>query len=224
MRNFLGPLVLVSLVSVTVADCSDGAVSRTKPTEERGANLAPNWEVLAPNPSHLLIFYRDQGTIAHKLFFVEFGKSGVPAGIDPPTSFVSAILVPGGKQLNCTDDKGRIWSFVIDGETNLEKEVVLAVKGLSELNDADGWDLSKPTSTSGSGWDVAGLLQVRDPAPDPAPAVGGCASGGPGSTNCSQTVNGMNCSVGCGSGYYSCCYMNVSGSPRCRCVDQTVPK
>ena len=216
--------MLAVLVSVTVADCSDGVVSRTKSTEESGANLATVWEVLVPDPSHLLIFHKDQGTISHELLFVEFGRSGVPAGIDLPTSFVSATLVPGGKQLDCTDDKGKAWSYVIDGATSLEQKVVLAVKGLSELNDPNGWDLSKSTSTSGSGWDVAGLLQVRDPAPDPAPAVGGCASGGPGSTNCSQTVNGMNCSVGCGSGYYSCCYMNASGSPRCRCVEQTIPK
>lgn len=217
MRNIFGVLLLAVLVSA--ADCSDQTISKADPLGNSGAGLASAWQVLAPNPSHVLIFHKDEGTIAHKLFFVEFGAARLPAGVDLPTSFATAILASSGMQLDCKDDKGWVWSFVIDGATSVGAKVVLAAKGLSEINDTNGWDLSKSNGYSGSGWDLAGLLQVNDPGPDPAPRVGGCASGGPGSTNCSQTVNGMNCSVGCGGGYYSCCYMNESGSPRCRCVE-----
>ncbi len=224
MKNIFGILLLTVLVSCTAADCSEGNRPHANPSENTGPSLVTSWKVRTPNPSHVLVFLQDQGTIAHKLFFVELGKAGMPAGIGLPAAFVSATLSAGGKQLDCADDKGKIWSFVIDGATSVGEKVVLAAKGLSEMNDTAGWDLSKSNGFSGSGWDLAGSLQVMNPGPDPAPRVGGCASGGPGSTNCSQTVSGMSCNVGCGGGFYSCCYQNASGSPRCRCVDEITHK
>lgn len=224
MRNIFGILLLAVLVSSTATGCSEDTRPHANPSGGVGTSLDTDWKVRTPDPSHVLVFLQDQGTIAHKLFFVELGKAGMPAGMDLPTAFVSATLVPGGKQLDCADDKGKIWSFVIDGSTSVREKIVLAAKGLSEMNDTYGWNLSKTIEYSGSGWDLAGLLQVNNPGPDPAPAVGGCASGGLGSTSCSQTVNGMGCTASCGGGYYSCCYFNTSGSPRCRCVDDQKTK
>jgi hypothetical protein len=43
-----------------------------------------------------------------------------------------------------------------------------------------------------------------------------CDAGGPGSTNCSVTVNGQGCTAACGTGYYACC---MYGTPsKCRCI------
>jgi len=218
MRNLFGVLLLAVLVSGTAADCSDGTKSRANTVDEGGAGFAQEWQVLSPNPSHVLVFLKDQGTIAHKLYFVEFGKASLPSEVDLPASFVTATLASDGKQLDCTDDKGKAWSFVIDGATSVGAKVVLAVKGLTEMNDPSGWDLSKSVEISGSGWDLAGLLQVKNPGTEPAPAVGGCSSGGPGSTSCSQTIGSSQCSTCCGGGYYACCYMNSAGSARCPCV------
>ncbi len=43
-----------------------------------------------------------------------------------------------------------------------------------------------------------------------------CTGGGVGSTACSLSVLGVECSVSCGNGYYSCC--NALRSPSCGCV------
>lgn len=46
---------------------------------------------------------------------------------------------------------------------------------------------------------------------------GGCQAGGVGSTSCSLTVNGQQCSVDCHAGYACCKYVN--GSISCKCVN-----
>lgn len=222
MNNIFGILLFTVLVSSTAADCSEGTRPHANPSGNVGASLATSWKVRTPNTSHVLVFLQDQGTITHKLFFVEFGTVGLPANSGLPASFVSASLAPGGTQLDCTDDKGTNWSFIIDGATSKGTKVTFGVKGLTEMNDPKGWDLTRAASFAGSGWDLVGLLQVMNPGTEPAPAAQNCNSGGPGATSCSQTINGGTCSTSCGSGYYACCYMNTAGSPRCPCVANEV--
>ena len=55
-----------------------------------------------------------------------------------------------------------------------------------------------------------------------------CTNGGPGSTSCSGswTIAGVttSCSVSCGSGFYSCCYLGWDAEAHCVCKSSTKGK
>jgi hypothetical protein len=210
---------LAGPVGVLVLFFTNCGQPRSAPSFAEGMPLAgtsKGWRVLTPNTSQVVILQEGADGIARKAYFVEMAGIAYPDDLVLPPSFTTVALAAGGKRLDCNDGSGKQLSFSIDAEYRTGPPMTLGAKGLSELNDDAGWDLGKVGDYHGSGWELLGRIQVKNPGPEPEPGL--CASGGPGATDCSQSWSGSSCSVSCGGGYYACCYQAASGSARCQCL------
>lgn len=165
MKNFIDLVLLGVLVSCATFGCAEQAGNITKATAEALPVDALDWQVVAPSPSHVVLFHTEGRTIAKRLFLVDFGQDSVPSTIVLPSSFATATLLPNGRRLDCVDGTGNGWSFTVDSTSDHGENVVLTAVGISEMNDPLGWDVQKAEVFTGSGWDLVDTVQVGKAGP-----------------------------------------------------------
>ncbi len=153
--------------------------------------------------------------VATRLYVLDWGKADRPSELVLPATIDHIQFNPGNTDIVLsTDDPQRTWTFSVrDAVFQQHGANEFPLIGISQLNDANGYDMSIFMAAA-SDDPFALALAARRRRDGGGPTPDNCCAGGPGSTSCSLSNGDTGCSVTCGAGYYACCLCSGNG---CSC-------
>ena len=224
MVAFVGAILLGSL---TLSASEDERISRAdEPRLPQHIEMYTGEVLLRTHDTRILVLldtHADKsapsdGLIDH--WFTFQTESPVPLFAHLP----DAVIVHSPGALSVTAD-GQEFVFVVAGRGVPPRRDVEAIatrvdgfglshnKGITQTRIADLLDRNGKLSADCEG---CGPFEID---PDGGGGGGGtCDSGGPGSTSCSATINGVTCSVTCSPSKYACCNYVGRSNPTCFCT------
>lgn len=142
--------------SLVLASCAKETAPRSTVSTPRFSKSTTEWLVFVPNRSHVVMFETVPNSgISYRVVVSGLGEASLPQDLDMPEAFSSVQLSGSPSEALCLKENSTPWLFKLDATTSTFSDIVIGVKGLSELSDEHGWDLGVVANLSpDNAWDL----------------------------------------------------------------------